>query len=271
VAAAAEALDTRLMPWQTHVAAVALEHDAGRLAYRDVVLSTPRQSGKSTLILAVLLARMLSAPGQTCVYGAQNRLSARTRLFDKWWPRIRRSPLREMFTLSRATGAEALRCVNGSTLYLLSVEESAGHGETLDLGVIDECWSLEQRVEQAVRPAMATRPNAQLWMASTAGTATSVWWRDKVDAGRTSAQLGVTEGLCYLEWSAAEDTDVSDPATWPSFMPALGITITPETVQRDLATMRLQQWRRAYANQWPDECDEGWSVIGRDLWAGTAW
>jgi hypothetical protein len=34
----------------------------------------------------------------------------------------------------------------------------------------------------------------------------------------------------------------------------------------DLASMPLGEWRRAYANQWPDESDEGWSVISRDAW-----
>jgi hypothetical protein len=37
-------------------------------------------------------------------------------------------------------------------------------------------------------------------------------------------------------------------------------------VAADLASMPLAQWKRAYANQWPDESDEGWSVISRDAW-----
>jgi phage terminase large subunit-like protein len=201
--AAAAALGIPLMGWQEYVGEVALEHDGGQLAYRDVVVSTPRQSGKSTLVLAAIVARMLAAPGQTVLYGAQTRLAARTKLFDRWWPRLRRSPLRDMFTLTRATGAESLRAVNGSVMYLLSADEGASHGETLDLAVLDECWRLDASAEQACRPAMATRANAQLWMLSTAGTDKSVFWRSKVDAGRTVAKLGLTEGVAYFEWSAA--------------------------------------------------------------------
>jgi hypothetical protein len=38
-------------------------------------------------------------------------------------------------------------------------------------------------------------------------------------------------------------------------------------VAADLASMPLRQWRRAYANQWDDEVDDGgWSVIGQDAW-----
>ena len=60
---------------------------------------------------------------------------------------------------------------------------------------------------------------------------------------------------------------VTDPATWPGFMPALGITIEEKTIAADLRTMPLPQWRRAYGNQWADETDAaGWTVISRDAW-----
>lgn len=260
-------LGIELMPWQLLVAGVALEHDCvGRMAYRDVVVSTPRQSGKSTLLLPLIVYRMLAAPDQRVVYGAQTRLAARGKLFDSWWPRVRRSPLRDLFTLSRAMGAETLRCSNGSMLTILSTEESAGHGETIDMAVLDECWALSAASEQATRPAMATRPEAQLWCVSTAGTDKSVWWRSRVDAGRAQAELGMTQGLAYFEWSPAEGVDVTDPEAWPSFMPALGWTIDAATVQADMATMPPAEWKRAYANMWPDETESGWSVISLADW-----
>ncbi len=267
--ATAAALGFRLMPWQAMVARAALEHAGGQLAYRNVSIGTPRQSGKSSAVLALVVYRMLATPGQAIVYAGQTRLAARRKLFDVWWPKLRRSRLGGMFTLDKATGAEALRCANGSIMTLLSTDEGAGHGETLDLAVLDECWKLDAASEQACRPAMATRANAQLWCLSTAGTERSVFWRGKVDQGRTVAALGVSEGLFYAEWSAGDDTDVTDPATWPGFMPALGHTISTETVAKDLQAMPLAEWRRAYANQWPDESLEGWKVIGRDLWEAS--
>jgi phage terminase large subunit-like protein len=269
--ATAATLGWDLMDWQLLVAHRALEHDpSGRLTYRDVVISTPRQVGKSSLILALIVWRMLSAR-QTIVYGAQTRLAARRRLFDVWWPRLRRSALGELFSLDRATGAEALRARNGSILTLLSTDEGAAHGEVLDLAVLDECWSLDAAAEQACRPAMSTRHAGQLWLASTAGTERSTFWRDKVDQGRTQATLGLTEGLFYAEWSAADDVDVADPATWAGFHPALEITIEADTLAKDLAGMPLAEWRRAYANQWSgDLATEGWRVISRELWEETA-
>ena len=61
------------MPWQTHVLDVALEHVDGRLVYRDVVVSVPRQRPKTTTVFWMLVWRMLAAPSQAA-YGAQSRL-----------------------------------------------------------------------------------------------------------------------------------------------------------------------------------------------------
>lgn len=54
-------------------------------------------------------------------------------------------------------------------------------------------------------------------------------------------------------------------------MPALGKTIQPATVAADLASMPLPEWRRAYANVWDDEVDDGgWAVISRETWMAGA-
>jgi hypothetical protein len=57
------ALGWDAIPWQRLVARVALEHDGGQLVYKDVDVSCPRQQGKSSLILSIMLQRMLSSPG----------------------------------------------------------------------------------------------------------------------------------------------------------------------------------------------------------------
>ena len=64
VAEVAEALGTPLMPWQRHVVDVALElRPDGIPAYRQVTLSVPRQSGKSTLLAALMVHRLLGWGG----------------------------------------------------------------------------------------------------------------------------------------------------------------------------------------------------------------
>jgi phage terminase large subunit-like protein len=265
-AATAKQLGFDLLPWQRQVLDAALEHEDGRLAYRSVTVSVPRQSGKTLLMLTVLLHRMLSAPDQRLVYGAQNRLAARGRLLDTWWPKISKSPVASKFKVSRGMGGESLRASNGSILTLLSADESAGHGDVLDLAILDECWALDARAEASTRPAMSTRRNAQSWMVSTAGSGRSAWWRQKVEAGRAAAAEGLTSGAAFFEWSAAADADMADPRTWRGSMPALGFTVEEATIAADLQVMSPAEFRRAYGNLWPHELGDGWEVIPQDVW-----
>jgi len=215
---------------------------------------------------------LLSEPDQLVLYAAQNRVAARRKLLHTWWPRIVRSELAPRFTIFRGFGNEMLSADNGSRLELLSATESAGHGETTHLVWIDEAWvHVDATVEQSTKPTMATVPDAQTWVSSSAGTAKSLWWRGKLDAGRAAAELGVTDaGTALLEWAADPDADPADPATWWASHPALGRLIDEATLKADLASMGVAEFRRAFCNLWRDEVeDQGWAVIGRDVWEAS--
>lgn len=257
-------LAVRLMPWQKGVLNVALEQRRGHRAYRDVYVGVPRQSGKTTLIMALIMWTMDTQPGSSILYGAQTRVAARRKLLHSWWPALARSPLADDLSLFRGFGNESIRHANGSVLELLSSGEASGHGDTCDLAVVDEAWARpDARTEQSVRPTMATRPDAQLWAVSTAGTSRSVWWKDKLDAGRNAAQMAVDSGICCVEYGAPDGANPADEATWQAAMPALGRTITPETVAVDLASMGVDEFRRAYLNQWPDAVADGWAMFSK--------
>jgi phage terminase large subunit-like protein len=267
VAAVARELGLPLLPWQRQTLGVALEISGRRPAYRDVLVSVPRQSGKSSLALSLIVWKLLSEPDQLVLYGARNRVAARRKLLHTWHPRLARSGLGDRFSVYRGFGNESLSADNGSRLELLSAAEASGHGETTSLVIVDEAWvHADATVEQSVRPAMVTVADAQLWLMSTAGTARSVWWREKLEAGRAAAQMGVDTGLCPLEWAADPTADATDESTWHQAMPALGRLADVDTVRQDLASMGVKEFRRAYLNQWPDETEQGWRVLPRELW-----
>lgn len=263
-------LGTPLMPWQRHVADVALEvdPDTGLLAYREVALTVPRQSGKTTLLLCAMVHRALGfGSKQRILYTAQTRNDARRKWEDEHLSALDSSSFRRLYTVRKSNGAEAVRWRNGSMHGITSTTEKAGHGETLDLGVIDEAFAHEDdRLEQGLRPTMITRPQPQLWIVSTAGSAKSTYLRGKVDAGRLRSELGLTESVAYFEWSAPDEADPTDPATWYGCMPALGHTVQEAAIRAELESMKLVEFRRAYLNQWPDAAPEQWHVIGRDAW-----
>jgi hypothetical protein len=274
VAEVARLLGTPLMPWQALVADVALEVDpeSGLLAYREVILTVPRQSGKTTLLLAVMVHRALGfGSRQRVLYTAQTRNDARKKWEDEHVAVLQQSPLRGMFRVRRSNGAEAIRWRNGSMHGVTSSTEKAGHGETLDLGVMDEAFGHEDdRLEQALKPTMVTRPQPQLWIVSTAGTIKSTYLREKVESGRLAATAGITSGVAYFEWSAQPDADPADPATWWDCMPALGRTVRPDAIAADFQTMKLDEFRRAYLNVWASEAPDEWQVISQAAWQAIA-
>src|ERR1041385_3812000 len=218
-AAIAQMLGLPLMPWQCHVLDVALEVDDGGIPYyREVVLTVPRQSGKTVLLLCLMFHRALGFnTKQRILYTAQTHNDAYKKWKDEHVPRLENSNFNSMFRVRYDRGAESIRWNNGSIHALAATTEKSGHGETLDLGVLDEAFALvDNRMEQAFRPAMITRLAAQLWVVSTAGNEKSVYFRTKVNKGRALVESDTRFGTAYFEWSAPDDAEPGDPATWRS-------------------------------------------------------
>lgn len=256
VGALARTLGQPLMPWQQQVADVGLELLAdGRPAYRSVVFTVPRQSGKTTLILGWELQRALGwaqilGQAQRIIYSAQTGKDAREKLLEDQVPLL--DPHKRLLGVKRVirtNGSESVQWTNGSRLSLLASGDDSGHGKTLDLGVKDELFKdVDMRRDQAMNPAMATRPHAQSLTASTMGTSESLALNAEVEIGRAAVEEDRSTGVAYFEWSAAPEDDPSDPATWWRCMPALGRTITLEVVEDAYGKLPLEEFKRAYLN-----------------------
>lgn len=245
------------MPWQRYVWDVSLEINPATsvFAYRDVGLSVPRQQGKTQGLLAVKVHRAQAYKRQRIIYAAQNRSMARERWEDEFWVTIEASRLARRFVIRKANGHEAIISrATRSKIGITSNTEKAGHGPPLDLGMMDEYFAAEDdRLEQAFSPAMLTRPMAQLWWASAGGTEKSVPLNRKRKAGRAMIEelwrTGVHTRAAYFEWFAPDDMDRSDPATWWATLPALGHTVTEETIQAEYDKLDAAEFDRAYLNR----------------------
>lgn len=262
------------MPWQQQLADLALEVDprTGLLVYREIRLTVPRQSGKSTFILAKNIWRMIDAAKlggrQNLVYVAQTRNKAREKFLEDYALELKGSPRMEgRYRVLRGSGSEAVKWENGSRWGIESTTEKAGHGPTLDVGDIDEAFSqVDDRAEQAIKPAQITRPQPQLWIVSTAGTEESTYLNGKVESGREFAEAGIDNGVCYVEYSAPEGADPAAESTWWTCMPALGHTTPVAAVRTDFETMQLAEFCRAYLN-WRVPKAWGMQKIDAEKWA----
>jgi hypothetical protein len=269
VARVAAQLGTPLMPWQRRVVDVALEVDpaTGRLAYREVVVTTPRQSGKTSAELAVMVHRCRTWPRSRVLYSAQSRLHAHKKWEDEHVSTLLSSPFAGEFGVRYQRGDEAIRWANGSLHGITAPGEKAGHSEVLDLAVMDEAWAHEDsRLEQGLSPTMVTRPQPQLWVVSTAGTYRSSYLRGKVEQGRARVGAGQRSTVAYFEWAAVEGADPADPATWWACMPALGRTVREATIAAEFERLELADFCRAYLNWWPNTIPADWLVIAEAAW-----
>lgn len=268
VARIAEMLGTPFMPWQRQVVDTALEVDNdGQLVYREVCLTVPRQQGKSTLLVALMLWRALAwGRRQRIAYTAQTGSAARKKLLDDFAPTILDSPLGKYVSrVYRLAADPSVILSNGSRIEAWPSTPTAGHGQTLSGGgFIDEAMAdYDDRREQAMLPAMATIPQAQLWIVSTAGTDESTYLLRKVSTGREAISTGLSERIAYFEWSADPDEDPDDEATWHACMPALGTTVNLEAVRHARSTQPDGEFRRAWLNQFT-KSDE--RIIPATVW-----
>jgi hypothetical protein len=269
VAMVARAVGTPLMPWQAEVVDVFGEQAGDRPAYRELVLTVPRQSGKTTLILALILHRALYyGRPQRIAYTAQTGHDARQKLLDDFVPMIERSPMAPLIErVYRANGDEAIIFGNGSRVEVLRNSVSSGHGRTLDLAIIDEAFADEDDVrEQALLPTMATKKDAQIVIVSTAGTERSLYLKRKVDQGRLAAEADVGTGTAYFEWSANADDDPFDREVWRAAMPALGLTVQESAVEHAMSTMTANEFRRSYLNVWSTVSEQ---MIPQKVWLAS--
>lgn len=288
VAIIARMLGKPLMPWQQYVADVALEinPETGKLAYSDVTLLAPRQSGKTTLVLPKILHRALGfgREPQRILYTAQTADKAREKWRDNYVTTIQKSPLSEMIGKGSPRlrlNAEQLMFTTGSTFVPVTPSaKTGGTGDTVDECHIDEAWAFEDSgVEQAMSPAMVTRDQPQMWVESTAkrqpkgsphNPRFAHYLRSRIAAGRARVEAGVTRDTAYFEWSAPETADPQDPRTWWGCLPAMGHTVTEEAMKAQFARMDLHEFCAEFLGWWPSDQQLRWQVVAKERWESLA-
>lgn len=260
------------MPWQRYLADVALEVDeAGQFVYKLVIVTVPRQSGKTTLFGAVMDHRALVVPRGRVWFTQQSGKDAVDWLINEHWPLL--APFGAEVHLRRAAGSEHIRWRRSAGLIRPFPPTPDGlHSKVADLVVADEVWAFDlqrgRELDQAIVPTQATRPNAQTWKVSTAGDATSTWWLGCVEQGRAAALAGRTSDIAYFEWSCPPDLDPTEAVSWPLYHPAYGRTISDKSMESALITLAdPDEFARAYGNVWVSTTSR---VIPLQAWRAAA-
>lgn len=247
IARVSTSLGRPLMPWQTLAANLIGECDAaGQLLHPLVVITVPRQSGKTALLAAVMLHRLTMRAGGRVWYTAQTGIKAREQMWEMM-DAIDLSPFRSLIRSKRGAGDTSLELrANGSRAKMHPPTADSLHGNQSDLNVIDEGWFFDEPQAHglmgAITPTQSTRPNAQTIVISTAGTAESVWFHDLVDRGRDGR-------VCLIDYGVADDVGPDDYPAIAAAHPAIGQTQRPSILPAAREQLSDGEFMRAYGNR----------------------
>lgn len=258
---ARDVLDVELMPWQQLVLDRACRtREDGSWRYRTVATVCSRQVGKSLLTAIRILAGMCLWDERMVIAASQSRDVS----LESWRHAVSLAEDAELpiQRVHRASGREELVLdIDGHLARYKVVTGSAGgpRGLSADLVVLDEVREFKRfDVWSSIEKTRRARPSSQFWTISTAGTIESIVLDQLQQQGRSAAEAGTVDGpLMYMEWSAPEDMDAGDPAGWVLACPALGYTVTAETVAAEHASD-------------PREVFE-MEVLGRTVTGGRPW
>lgn len=246
----------KLMPWQRRMFDVATQHEDGAYLYPLVIVSVPRQSGK-TEGLHCLVDHKLHH-GALDGSDFEGGLTAQTRAdaVMTWqaWLReyLDNDDLASRLEVRRAGGSEGF-ALGRNRLRVYSPLPTASHGRVLSQYLWDEIWSFDEtrgaEILQGVMPTMITKRDRQIWMVSTAGSVDSTFFRGYVDRGRAG-----DSGMCYIEYGCPPGYDALDLRHWPEWHPALGLTIDRKGIEqaKDIFGDDIPGFLRAYGNVWPE-------------------
>lgn len=266
-------MGTPLYPAQQYVADVAGERlPNGRYRYPVVVLTMPRQAGKTVMARTSQVTRAASYDAQRIFYTAQTGLVARKRWLENV-AAVLDSPLGRFATVKRGQGASSLTFPNRSWVAPFPPTPSSLHSESPHRVDVDELWSFDVEAGDAlitaIKPAQLTLRDRQIWLYSAAGDseASAFMW-SWVLAGRAATD-DPAAGIAYFEWSAPDDVDSYDPEVWRAYHPGVGHLIEVEDIADAVSTFRSRaDFDRAYLNRWAPM--DTHSPIPTAMWAARA-
>src|SRR5262245_18052650 len=209
------------MPWQRYVADVIGERTpTGRYAYPLVVVTVPRQTGKTTWAFDLALGRCLTLPDYRCGYTAQTGHVTTERFSDRFLE-LADGPLTARARLRRSAGTERITMPARSHMKAFPPKPGALRSSAMDLVIVDEAQEhgtvLGEQLDLTILPTFTTRPRRQLILVGTAGTDSSDYLRRYLAAARDRVP-----GYAVFEWGATTADDPDDEAVWARVHPGLG-------------------------------------------------
>lgn len=229
VQATLEHLGLHLYPWQLDAARCILGKTAdGAYAADTVLLSIPRQVGKTFLVGLVVFADCIVEPGTLVVWTA-HRFKVSRETFDElkgvaMLPAL--APHIDPDAITTAAGNESIPFRNGSRIVFAARERGSIRGfRKVRRLVLDEAQILTEAAMADLAPTQNQATNPQIIMMGTPPKPADP--SETFTSLRTDALEDQADGVVYIEFSARPGSDPDDRVAWREANPSLG-SGTPE-------------------------------------------
>jgi len=252
----------KLMPYQEWVLKDMMSVDK-KNSYRrkTCLLLISRQNGKSFLGRVRVIWGMFYGGENKVIIMSANRATSLMLFREIAWTIESTPELKAMTKAIRyANGGERIELLNGATLDVISDNSSSPRGRTADLLWIDEIREISEEGYKAAVPVTRARANAQTFLTSNAGDHFSSVLNGLVERAKDYPP----ETFAYYEYSAPQycKIDLTSDFFWKEAVapsnPALGYTITKESIEEAIATNPIEQTRTETLCQWIDSLQSPW-------------
>lgn len=208
--------------WQDGIGRLALAKRAdGKFAagIGGVVLSIPRQVGKTYLVAAIVFALCLLTPGLTVLWTA-HRMKTAGETFAKLQAFTRKKKIApHVLKVTTGAGDEVVYFRNGSRILFGARERGFGRGfDNVDVEVFDEAQILTEAAVEDMVPATNVSANPLLFFI---GTPPRPKDPGEIFAGKRKEALdGEDEDTVYVEFSADPGANENDRKQWVKANPS---------------------------------------------------
>ncbi len=217
----------------------------GTRKYGEAILGLPRNSGKSTLSAALVLALAITEPvieGEYVIV-ARNRTQAKI-VFNK----IRRMVYGDAMLRAacEVRTNEVIVRETGQRIYTVAYDAGSAQGIHAQVVIIDEYHvHKDDSMRYALLSGMIGQPNALLITISTAGEERRGPLWELLKSARKDPRA-------YIYWVGADDeADGTDPAVWRAANPQSWVS--DADLQAAYATMPFPQFERYHLNRFPSK------------------
>jgi len=223
--------------WQHGIGSIALgKRKDGKYAATvgGIVLSIPRQVGKTFLVGMIVIALCILFPGMTVLWTAHRTRTA-TKTFGSLQGMVRRKRIwPHIRAIRSANGEQEIAFQNGSVIMFGAREQGFGRGfDQVDVEVFDEAQILGEKALEDMVPATnaSTHPaGALLFFMGTPPRPTDPG--EEFTNRRDKAISGKSKNLVYVELSADPDADPDDHEQWAKANPSFPTRTPVESMER---------------------------------------